>query len=133
MSDNYFKSIYKSLKNLSTIDASDRDRNIQYKSIIKNNEILLNEITKYTLLGTISSNLIGGGISEQFNQIQLDLIKAIEDLINKCNEGNTKEIANILRSLLRYIDLLYVTVKDVDIEKIRNQLTELQEMIKSLE
>lgn len=132
MSDNYFKSIYKLLKNLSTIHTSGRYKIIQqYNLIIKCNEILLNEITKYMILGTLP-HLVGGGFDEQLDQIQLDLGQIIEDFINKCKENNEGTV-KILKSLLKYIDFLYSTVKDVDINKIKNQIAELNEIFKSLE
>lgn len=113
--DNYLNSLYNSI-------------NIKnYKQIIITNEKLLNELTKRKIL---EYPLKGGAeIDTQVTGAEEQLRTAIIDLINKC--GNNDETTKLLRSLLRYIDLLYGMVQDVDVATIRSQLIELQNMIES--
>lgn len=116
---NYLSTVYSSLKNLNPSNNSGH-----LKTIISDNERLLNGFT--------CSVMFGGSLEAAQEAINKDILNAIQDLITRC--GDPKDIDKVIKlinSLVQYINILYITVRNVDLVTIQSQFKELEDMIRS--
>jgi len=97
------------------------------KNIIKTNEIILNSLTKYISLRDIS----GGDLSETVNFKYEDINKLIDKLKETCKSGDSKcqEIISRYKTLTGLLSLM---TKEVEIVKLNEQMTELNNLLKIL-
>ena len=115
MSYKYLKSIYNAINNNKVCH------------VIVQNEFLLNSLTQHLLLGGAPP------FDRPINQMKAEVEVAINELLQRCGSGaDTDKIVRLIRALIRYIDILYGTVKDVDLLTVRAQLEELNVILKSL-
>lgn len=153
---NYLKSIYKSLKNYDPIYKShDLDNlnklndysnshlgtsiggNYGLETIIQTNNKILNGLVKYQIMNDVNfpNNeyipLIGGNINTEFLKAKDDADKSLQDLITKINKLELDKIIKAINFIVNYINTLDRELSSTDISKLRGQLEELNEMLKT--
>ncbi|AYV84097.1 MAG: hypothetical protein Hyperionvirus17_17 [Hyperionvirus sp.] len=118
---NYLKIVYTSLEKFSAFN-----NRASLQNIISDNENFLN---------LLAHSSMGGGAFDPIavqERMKKEVFTAVEDLLKRCgNTEDVKKIVSALQALLRYIDSLYSTVKNVDLITVHSQLKELNDFVRT--
>lgn len=151
---NYLKSIYKSVKNYDPIykshnsdnlnklnyySKSHSEDNFELSEIIRTNNKILNGLARYQIINDINdinhindiNYLAGGVINSEFMHAKNTADKSLHDLITKINNLELEKITKALNFIVNYINALDKNVTSADLSKLRAQLDELNEMLKT--
>jgi hypothetical protein len=115
------KSIYRSVR-------SNHPNSTDLEQIKRVNNFMLNDFALRATVG-IPSMRGGDATTESIDRARDAAIKAIDDLFAKINTQDVDKIKKAFKFLLDYIDRLYYQTSNVDVQTIRKQLDELDQMV----
>lgn len=125
---------YEYLKNSFEIITNYGKSNYNMKSLIVANTKIIDSLKNNNLYAP-DKNIRGGGVPENQERIATELIKKIHELKQKMQKSDflSKDefdrLSTIINYFVKYIVLLQQIIDDIDLETLKSQLHEINEIL----